>query len=203
MTHTPSHPVLRVLVIGTVAALAGACAGGGPTPRPSAAAPTAPAAPSTAPPAPAPRSAASVAPAAPAARPAPDPVAEFHRLDAALHDLFEHPDPERLDRFVVPGTRTYDEVHRDLDRLRRVGLGYAEPGSQIIDVRVATETPELVYLRVTYRDTVRLLVEADGTVREEQPADPQSAWVVVLQPYREGYRIAATSRAIGDVEVQL
>jgi hypothetical protein len=135
------------------------------------------------------------------------PEGAFRALERAAHDLFAHPDPARLDDLVVPGTRLSGDWHRRLERLGRAGRSERQPGSTIVDVAVATDTPEVVYLRATYRDTVHETLDRTGRVIASVAMASPSHWVVVLQRDRPRgaarWRFVAIDRAVSDLEVVL
>ncbi|HEX5614837.1 MAG TPA: hypothetical protein VFZ83_06740, partial [Acidimicrobiia bacterium] len=136
-----------------------------------------------------------------------EPEAAFVALERQAHALFARPHPLRLAEVVVPDTALYRQWDARLRALSRAGRAERQPGSTLVDVQVTTDTPEIVYLRVTYHDTVQETLDRAGTVIAVEPMAPTSHWVVVMQRDRTAgiarWRFVAIDRSVRDLEISL
>jgi len=136
-----------------------------------------------------------------------EPIAAFLALEQEAHDLFARPEPRRLRELVVAGTRLHRQWEARLRALVRAGRAERQPGSTVTDVEVATDTDEVVSLRVSYRDTVHETLDAHGRVVAVEPMVSASHWVVVLRRDRAAgaarWWFVAIDRSVSDLEVVL
>lgn len=113
------------------------------------------------------------------------------RRDAALVDL----DAAALAEVYAAGSTPMALDAASIRSLAAVAAHAQGLRLQVQSVRMVRRTPSRVTLRVVDRLPAYDVVSADGRVLERRPARGPVAWRVELVPARQGWRIAAVTRA--------